>query len=141
MALIFLGGAMKFSVRSKAGLELPPGKLGFVAFDDALAGFGYARGRPLMDFSILCVKSATADGDRQGNRPTASPPRSRARRCRAAGDLAGAARWHFGDIVKLLALIGQRAREISELRWNEIDLARDFIMLPGSAPCTCPGDP
>jgi integrase len=36
----------------------------------------------------------------------------------------------YGDIVKLLALTGQRAREISDLRWDEIDLDRCALTLP-----------
>jgi integrase len=36
----------------------------------------------------------------------------------------------FGDIVRLLTLTGQRAREISDLRWEEIDLDRAVITLP-----------
>jgi integrase len=36
----------------------------------------------------------------------------------------------YGDIVRLLALTGQRAREISDLRWEEIDLDRSVITLP-----------
>jgi integrase len=35
---------------------------------------------------------------------------------------------HFGDIIKLLALTGQRAAEISGLRWSE--LTDDAIVLP-----------
>jgi integrase len=36
----------------------------------------------------------------------------------------------FGDVVKLLALTGQRAREISNLQWDEIDFDRCIITLP-----------
>jgi integrase len=36
----------------------------------------------------------------------------------------------FGDIIKLLALTGQRKREISDLRWDEVDLDRGIITLP-----------
>jgi integrase len=35
----------------------------------------------------------------------------------------------FGDIVKLLALTGQRREEISQLKWDEIDLDRRLITL------------
>ena len=38
----------------------------------------------------------------------------------------------FGDIVKLLALTGQRRAEISDLSWNEIDLERGLIVLPAN---------
>jgi integrase len=38
---------------------------------------------------------------------------------------------HFGSIVKLLALTGQRAAEISELRWSEVDLNSNMITLSG----------
>jgi integrase len=37
---------------------------------------------------------------------------------------------HFGSIIKLLALTGQRAAEISELRWSEVDLDKNVILLP-----------
>lgn len=36
----------------------------------------------------------------------------------------------FGDILKILLLSGQREREISELRWEEIDFERSIIELP-----------
>jgi integrase len=39
---------------------------------------------------------------------------------------------HFGDIVKLLALTGQRRDEIAQLRWDEVDLDRAVITLPGA---------
>lgn len=39
---------------------------------------------------------------------------------------------HFGDIVRLLLLTGQRAKEIGDLQWSEIDLAAGQIRLPGS---------
>jgi integrase len=38
---------------------------------------------------------------------------------------------HFGTIVKLLILTGQRANEIAALRWSEIDFKIDVINLPG----------
>jgi integrase len=38
----------------------------------------------------------------------------------------------YGDIIKLLTLTGQRAKEISELRWSEIDLKNAIITLPKS---------
>ena len=38
----------------------------------------------------------------------------------------------YDPIVKLLALTGQRANEIAALRWDEIDLDRGVISLPGS---------
>ncbi len=37
---------------------------------------------------------------------------------------------HFGDIVRLLMLTGQRREEIGGLRWSEVDLGRDLIVLP-----------
>jgi integrase len=36
----------------------------------------------------------------------------------------------FGTILRLLILTGQRAREIGDLRWDEIDLDRSIILLP-----------
>src|SRR5271166_4725186 len=36
----------------------------------------------------------------------------------------------FGDIVRLLILTAQRREEIGGLRWSEVDLARDLIVLP-----------
>jgi integrase len=36
----------------------------------------------------------------------------------------------FGDILRLLILTGQREREISDLRWDEIDFERNVIVLP-----------
>jgi integrase len=36
----------------------------------------------------------------------------------------------FGDILRLLILTGQREREISDLRWDEIDFDRNVIVLP-----------
>jgi integrase len=36
----------------------------------------------------------------------------------------------FADIVRLLVLTGQRATEISDLRWDEIDFEKDIIRLP-----------
>jgi integrase len=36
----------------------------------------------------------------------------------------------FGDIIKLLALTGQRRDEIAQLRWDEIDLDHAIITLP-----------
>src|SRR5262249_8688604 len=44
--------------------------------------------------------------------------------------------WHalpdsdFGRILKVLLLTGQRRREIADLRWSEVDLARAVIELP-----------
>ncbi len=37
---------------------------------------------------------------------------------------------HFGAIMKLLALTGQRAAEISGLRWSELDAEGDTVILP-----------
>lgn len=37
---------------------------------------------------------------------------------------------HFGDIVRLLILTGQRREEIGALRWSEVDLVKDLITLP-----------
>ncbi len=37
---------------------------------------------------------------------------------------------HFGDIVRLLILTGQRREEIGALRWTEVDLGRGMIVLP-----------
>jgi integrase len=37
---------------------------------------------------------------------------------------------HFGDIVRLLILTGQRREEIGGLRWSEVDLGRGLIVLP-----------
>jgi integrase len=39
---------------------------------------------------------------------------------------------HFGSIVRLLAYLGQRAGEISGLRWSEVDFNTNVILLPGS---------
>ncbi len=36
----------------------------------------------------------------------------------------------FGRILKVLLLTGQRRREIAQLRWSEVDLARGVIELP-----------
>jgi integrase len=36
----------------------------------------------------------------------------------------------FGDIVRLLALTGQRREEIGGLRWSEVDLDKSIITLP-----------
>ena len=36
----------------------------------------------------------------------------------------------FSIIVRLLILTGQRREEIGGLRWNEVDLDRDLIVLP-----------
>jgi integrase len=36
----------------------------------------------------------------------------------------------FADIVRLLALTGQRREEIGGLSWGEVDLGRDLIILP-----------
>jgi integrase len=41
-------------------------------------------------------------------------------------------RGDYRDIVQLLILTGQRLREISELRWSEIDFDKAIITLPGS---------
>jgi len=38
----------------------------------------------------------------------------------------------IADIIRLLLLTGQRVREITELRWSEIDLKNGFIDLPPS---------
>ena len=38
----------------------------------------------------------------------------------------------YGDIIRLLVLCGQRLREISELRWSEVDLDKATITLPPS---------
>jgi integrase len=38
---------------------------------------------------------------------------------------------HYGAIVKLLTLTGQRRDEIASLRWSEVDLDRTLISLPG----------
>lgn len=39
---------------------------------------------------------------------------------------------HFGDIVRLLILTGQRREEIGGLRWSEIDFGRGLIILPSA---------
>jgi integrase len=36
----------------------------------------------------------------------------------------------YGDIVRLLALTGQRLREIADLSWAEVDLGRAVVVLP-----------
>ena len=36
----------------------------------------------------------------------------------------------FGDILRLLTLLGQRRDEIAQLDWNEVDLGRGVIALP-----------
>jgi integrase len=38
----------------------------------------------------------------------------------------------FGDILKLLTLLGQRRDEIAQLEWKEVDLDRSVISLPAS---------
>jgi integrase len=38
----------------------------------------------------------------------------------------------YGDIVQLLILTAQRASEIADLRWSEINLERNIIVLPSS---------
>jgi integrase len=38
---------------------------------------------------------------------------------------------HYGSIIKLLALTGQRAGEIAGLCWSEVDLEKNAILLPG----------
>jgi integrase len=38
----------------------------------------------------------------------------------------------FGDIVRLLALLGQRRDEIAQLHWDEVDLAAGTLTLPAS---------
>ena len=38
----------------------------------------------------------------------------------------------FGDILRLLALLGQRRDEIAQLDWKEVDLGRGVIALPAS---------
>jgi integrase len=53
---------------------------------------------------------------------------------------------HFGSIIRLLAYLGQRAGEISGLRWSEIDFNANVILLPASRtkngrPHTVPIDP
>jgi integrase len=37
---------------------------------------------------------------------------------------------HFGDVLRLLALTGQRRDEIGKLQWSEVDLGRKLITLP-----------
>jgi len=37
---------------------------------------------------------------------------------------------HYGDMVRLLMLTGQRRAEIGSLEWSEIDLDRDLLRLP-----------
>jgi integrase len=37
---------------------------------------------------------------------------------------------HFGDIVRLLILTGQRREEIGALQWSEVDLGQSLIRLP-----------
>jgi integrase len=43
---------------------------------------------------------------------------------------AGLPQGDFGEIVRLLALTGQRREEIGALRWSEVDLDRGLIVLP-----------
>jgi len=38
----------------------------------------------------------------------------------------------YGAIIKLLVLTGQRASEISDLEWDEVDFEHDVILLPAS---------
>lgn len=47
---------------------------------------------------------------------------------RASGGLG----WPFGPIVRLLILTGQRLREVSEVRWSELDLDAALWTLPGT---------
>jgi integrase len=51
---------------------------------------------------------------------------------KAAWSAAGELGFPFNDIVRLLALTGQRLNEIARLRWNEIDFDKRQIELPGS---------
>src|SRR5262249_2716513 len=37
---------------------------------------------------------------------------------------------HFGDVLRLLTLTGQRRDEIGKLQWSEVDLGRKLITLP-----------
>jgi integrase len=39
---------------------------------------------------------------------------------------------HFGSVIKLLMLTGQRLREISELAWSEVDFDKRLITLDGT---------
>ena len=39
---------------------------------------------------------------------------------------------HFGSIIRLLAYLGQRAGEVSGLRWSEIDFNANSILLASS---------
>jgi integrase len=38
----------------------------------------------------------------------------------------------FGDVVRLLMLLGQRRDELAELEWNEVDLERGVLALPAA---------
>lgn len=68
--------------------------------------------------------TGTAKLDEGGSRERVLTDAELAKLLRACGDD------HFGDIVRLLALTGQRREEIGGLRWSEIDFKRGSIVLP-----------
>jgi integrase len=85
-----------------------------------------------------CFNWCAREGLTDSNPAAFTNKRSEVSRDRVLSDGELKAIWHalpaddFGDIVKLLALTGQRRSEIADLSWNEIDFDRGLIVLPAS---------
>ena len=85
------------------------------------AFFNWAVREGLLDANPV---SGTAGADERGSR-------NRVLAQAELGELwAALPQGDFGEIVRLLALTGQRREEIGGLRWSEVDLDRGLIVLP-----------
>ena len=85
------------------------------------AFFNWAVREGLLDANPV---SGTARADERGSR-------NRVLAQAELGELwAALPQGDFGEIVRLLALTGQRREEIGGLRWSEVDLDRGLIVLP-----------
>jgi integrase len=88
----------------------------------ALSGFfAWCISEGLLDVSPV---TGTAKANEGGSRERVLTQDELRQLWRALGDDP------FSDVVRLLLLTGQRRKEIGDLRWSEIDLARKMIVLP-----------
>jgi integrase len=85
-----------------------------------------------------CFSWAMKNGHHDHNPVIGTAARKEKTRDRVLADTEIKALWNhladddFGDIVRLLLLTGQRASEIGDLHWSEVDLDHGLISLPGA---------
>ena len=85
------------------------------------AFFGWAVREGLIEINPVSGTGKAEEGESR-ERTLTDPELAEVWRSSGGGD--------FGDIVRLLILTGQRREEIGGLRWSEVDLERQVIVLP-----------